>query len=54
MINLPSEVISPSENPNDFPILVGFNELKACFPQEPVRELSMELTVVTRPFCPSS
>ena len=31
MINLPSEVISPSENPKDFPILVAHNELKAYF-----------------------
>ena len=32
MINLPSEVISPSENPKDFPILVAQQRIKSILP----------------------
>ena len=51
MINLPSEVISPSENPNDFPILVALQRIKSMLPTGAGAMNSVwKLTVVTRLF----
>ena len=56
MINLPSEVISPSENPNEnFPILVALQRIKSMLPTGAGAMNSVwKLTVVTDYFCLSS